>query len=178
MGHINNKDQFSFPHPARYSCTASLGRERRTASTIVTILPATSGPSGNQIEEQVTSGKIFLFFIILGSIVKLITLQSRKRFLSLKRFCLSQEEDSEVVGMEDLGQLRSVLIPETSQSSNSSQEPPERSYDTDLSYDVRGPSSRAGDRFVVVSLQEARNTVDRALNRNHFFSQNGLKGTG
>ena len=71
--------------------------------------------------------------------------------------------------MEDLGQLRSVLIPETSQSSNSSQEPPERSYDTDLSYDVRGPSNRAGDRFVVVSLQEARNTVDRALNRNQLF---------
>ena len=111
-----DKDQFSSSHPARYSCTASLGRERRTASTIVTILPATSGPSGNQIEEQVTLGKIrlifaFLYYIILSSIAKLITHQSRKRFLSLKRSCLSQDEDSEVVGMEDLGQPR--LIPET-----------------------------------------------------------------
>ena len=37
----------------RYSCTASLGRERRTASTIVTVLPAASGHSGLILHEQV-----------------------------------------------------------------------------------------------------------------------------
>ena len=48
----------------------------------------------------------FHLYVIWGSIVKLITFQSRKRSLSLKRFYLSPDEDSEVVGMEDLGQLR------------------------------------------------------------------------
>ena len=42
-------------------------------------------------------------------------------------------------------------------------EPPaERNYDTDLSYDVTG--SHLGDQFVVISIQEAQKTVDRALN--------------
>ena len=41
-------------------------------------------------------------------------------------------------------------------------EEPERSYDTDLSYDVSG--THLGDEFVVVSIQEAQETVDRALN--------------
>ena len=40
----------------------------------------------------------------------------------------------------------------------------ERRHESDLSYDVN-QRGRAGDRFVVVSLQEARDTVDRALNK-------------
>jgi hypothetical protein len=40
-----------------------------------------------------------------------------------------------------------------------------RRPDTDLSYDVGPARGRAGDAFVVVSLEEARRTVDRALNR-------------
>ena len=96
---------------ARYSCTSSLGRHRRTVSVMVTVLPAASAP-------------------VLG--------------LRQERVTVERQE-------EGAGQRRQGGAEE-------------RRHDTDLSYDVGG-RGRAGDRFVVVSLEEARTTVDRALNR-------------
>ena len=49
----------------------------------------------------------------------------------------------------------------TRRQNHQSIEPVERTYDTDLSYDVSG--SHLGDQFVVISIQEAQETVDQAL---------------
>ena len=95
---------------SRYSCTASLGRERRTASTVVTILPATSGHSGIDLQEQVNDHhyhgddhhhhaddhrRFHCNEYDHHSAVMIVVL-FRKHFLSLKKSCWSQGEGGEV----------------------------------------------------------------------------------
>ena len=76
-----------------------MGRERRTASTVVTILPATSGHSGIDTEEQVDDmvllGKVevTIMMVLLKEMMMIII---RKHFWSLKESCWSQGEGSEV----------------------------------------------------------------------------------
>ena len=92
----------------RYSCTASLGRERRTASTVVTILPATSGHSGVNLQEQVNDmvllGEVVMTIIMV--LLKEIMIIIRKHFWSLKKSCWSQGEGSEAAEVEGSEPLR------------------------------------------------------------------------
>ena len=91
-----------------YQCVASNGRERRTASTVFSVI------SHSQNTRQTTT--------------------------------TTQRPDRGFSG----------------HTGHSGRQEEERSYDTDLSYDVSG--SHIGDQFVVVSIQEAQETVDQALN--------------
>ena len=109
-----------------YMCIANNGRERRTASTVFSVI--------NSRDVQT-----------------LPTIQNQQEFRP-KTTPRTARGFSGHTGLHN-NNLRQNH-PRT--------EPVERTYNTDLSYDVSG--SHLGDQFVVVSIQEAQETVDQALN--------------
>ena len=104
-------------------CIANNGRERRTASTVFSVI-------SNRAEQPISN-----------------SIQNQQAFSSGNFNGFSGHTG----------------IPEINRHQNTQRiEHVERNYDTDLSYDVSG--SHVGDQFVVVSIQEAQETVDQALN--------------